>query len=175
MASTRPPVHELQFLKLTANHLEFERKLAELQLPNPALAQHAEYIGAAWFHLGDEHLAELRSLVRLKSIPTRAIYSRAYYAAYNASKSVRYLTAGAVSLKGDDHGKATELPSDFPDKERWAKLISILYENRLRADYDNWTTTCTEFSEPPKDAVKAAQEFIAAARKYINAKLGSTI
>jgi len=175
MASARPPVHELQFLKLTANHLEFDRKLTELHLPNPALGQHAEYIGAAWFHLGDEHLAEVRSLLRLKSVPVRAIYSRSYYAAYNASKGIRYLTAGFVSLKGDDHGKAAELPGDFPDKEKWAKLISTLYENRLRADYDNWTTTQADFSESPNDAAKAAQDFIKIARNYINAKLGATI
>lgn len=175
MASTRPPVHELKFLKLTANHQELDRKLTELHLSNPALGQHAEYVGAAWFHLGDEHLAEVRSLLRLKPIPARAIYSRSYYAAYNASKGVRYLAFGFVSLKGDDHGRVTELPVDFPDKEKWAKILSALYENRLRADYDNWSTTSAEFSESPRDAVQAAQEFIAVARNYINAKLGSTI
>src|SRR5690606_23567879 len=100
---------------------------------------HAQHVGAAWFHLGDAHLAEAKSLLRLKSTPHRAIYSRSYYAAYNASKSIRYLTMGFVSLKGDDHGKAAELPVDFPEKEKWAKAISTLYENRLRADYDNWT------------------------------------
>lgn len=175
MAQTRPPVHELQFLKLTANHLELVRKLTELNLPNPTLSQHAEYVGAAWFHLGDVHLAEARSLLRIRSVPVRAVYSRSYYAAYNASKGIRYLTSGYVSLKGDDHGKAAELPGDFPDKEKWARLISTLYENRLRADYDNWSTTPADFSEPPRDAVKAAQDFIAVARNYINSKLGSVI
>lgn len=175
MASTRPPVNELQFLKLTVNHLDFERRLTELNIPSPAFGEYTEYIGASWFHLGDDHLNEARSLLRLKNIPVRAVFSRSYYAAYNASKGVRYLTAGYVSLKGDDHGKATDLPGDFPEKEKWAKLISTLYENRLRADYDNWATTSAEFSEKPTDAVKAAGDFIAAARTYINNKLGSTI
>jgi len=175
MASIQPSVHELEFLKLTANHLEFGRKLNTLNFSNPSLIHHAEYIGAAWFHLADEHLKEAKSMLRLKIKPHRAVFSRSYYAAYNASKSIRYLTAGSVSLKGDDHGKATDLPGDFPDKEQWATTLATLYENRLRADYDNWTTTGSDFSQSSRDAVKSAAAFLVEARMYINSKIGSSI
>ena len=39
----------------------------------------------------------------------RVTYSRSYYAAYNASKSIRYIVNGSVSLAGDDHKKAPEI------------------------------------------------------------------
>ncbi len=63
---------------------------------------------------------------------TRAAYSRAYYAAYNASKAIRYHVNGVVSLKGDDHQAAPELPGDFPDLDQWSQLVAALYEHRLR-------------------------------------------
>lgn len=175
MAATKPPIHELEFLRLTSNHLELSRKLNTLSFQNPLLHEHAEYVGKMWFNLGNNHLSEAKSMLRLKSKPHRAIFSRSYYAAYNASKCIRYLTAGLVSLKGDDHGKATDLPPDFPDKEKWAKSLATLYENRLRADYDNWTTTAADFSETSSNAVNSAEKFIAAARAYINNKIGSNI
>lgn len=175
MTATKPPVHELDFLKLTSNHLELSRKLNTLSFQNPLLSQHAEYVGKMWFDLGENHLNEAKSMLRLKNKPHRAIFSRSYYAAYNASKCIRYLTAGFVSLTGEDHGKATDLPKDFPDKEKWAKNLATLYENRLRADYDNWTTTAGEFSETSSSAVDSAENFIVTARAYINNKIGSNI
>ena len=66
MASTRPPVHELEFLTLTSNYREFDRKLHALQLSNLTLGQHAEFVGAAWLRLGDQHLAEAKALLPLK-------------------------------------------------------------------------------------------------------------
>jgi hypothetical protein len=78
------------------------------------------------------------------------------HAAYNASKSVRYIVNGRVSLKGDDHGEASELPDDFPDVDRWSEAITRLYEHRLRADYDNWRTTTSEMSLSASDAVDLA-------------------
>lgn len=170
MATQKPPVHELEFLKLTSNHLEFNRKLDTLKFSNLLFNEHANYVGKAWLQLGDEHLKEAKAMLRLKDSPHRAIFSRSYYAAYNASKCVRYLSAGFVSLKGDDHGKATDLPGDFPDKEKWAKALASLYENRLRADYDNWTSTAGEFSETSSAAANSAGAFIAAAKTYIGSK-----
>lgn len=167
-------VKELDFLRLTGNHLEFSRKLTSLDCPNPDITQHAQYIGAAWFRLGEQHLVEAKKI--LSAGCPRAAYSRAYYAAYNASKGTRYIATGSVSMKGDDHGKASsELPGGFPDEASWANRIIVLYEHRLHADYDNWSDTANAFRLTPEDAVKEAEDFISAARHYINNKFGMSL
>lgn len=120
--------------------------------------------------LGEEHLTEAEKAIRSDS--KRSAFSRAYYASYSASKAVRYMVEGAVSLGADDHRKASELPTDFPDAARWAKTITGLYEDRLRADYDNWLDTESQFSRPTSDAVILAKEFITAARSYLMVKYG---
>ena len=169
--SKPPPVPELEFLKLSANHAELVSKLSALGCPTPDIRQFAEHVGEAWFRLGEEHLNEAKSL--LSSGCRRAVYSRAYYAAYNASKGTRYLVKGIVSLKGDDHGKASmDLPDDFPDVEKWGQRLSALYENRLRADYDNWLTTAKDLTSSPDDAVTEADAFVNESRSYLNSKFG---
>jgi uncharacterized protein (UPF0332 family) len=169
--SKKPPVHELEFLKLSANHLELTRKLSTLGCLNPDINQYAQHVCKAWFRLGEQHLEEAKKLLHAECL--RAVYSRAYYAAYNVSKGTRYITKGFVSLKGDDHGKAsTELPEDFPDVAAWASKISVLYEHRLHADYDNWSDTLSTYTLKPNVAVKEAEDFIGEARNYINNKFG---
>lgn len=169
-----PPVHELEFLKLSANHGELTRKMATLGCPSPDVNEFAKHICEAWFRLGEDHLAEARLLFAAGC--KRATYSRAYYAAYNASKSTRYMVQGAVSLKGDDHGKAsTELPNDFPNLVAWAGTVSSLYQHRLRADYDNWSTTASDLVISPADAIKHASDFVSAARSYLNSKFGMSL
>lgn len=172
--SKKPPVNELEFLKLSANHLELARKLSTLGFLTPDLHQYAQHVCEAWFRLGEEHLAEAKKLL-LADCP-RAAFSRAYYAAYNASKGARYIVQGFVSLKGDDHAKAsTELPGDFPNDAAWASRISVLYEHRLHADYDNWSNTSADFILTPAKAVDEAEEFINEARTYLNLKYGMTL
>lgn len=169
MATTAPPVHELDFLKFSANHLELNRKLTILGCTAPELGLYAQHVCIAWFRLGEEHLTEAKQIQAAGCI--RAVFSRAYYAAYNASKGMRYMTQGFVSLKSDDHGKASsELPGDFPEVATWAGRLSLLYEHRLRADYDNWSSTQAEFTLKPAKAILEAEEFIAAARSYLNSK-----
>lgn len=169
-----PPVHELEFLRISANHYQFAKKLTSLGVGSANIGEFARHVCASWFQLGELHLAEAQKLVKA-GIP-RATLSRAYYAAYNASKATRYLSQGSVSLKGDDHGKAsTDLPMDFPNVAHWAQRVTVLYENRLRADYDNWQTTPTDFTLTPDAAVDIAQEFIDEVRHYLNTKYGMTL
>jgi hypothetical protein len=140
-----PTVTELEFLKLTTNHGEFANKLRTLGHPQSADSVHRNsvHVGLCWFRLGIEHLADANAAAAAQR--TRSVYSRSYYAAYNVSKGMRYIVGGSVSLKGDDHHKASELPDDFPDGDRWSETVTNLYENRLRADYDNWELACTRF------------------------------
>jgi len=173
MAIKSPPVPELEFLKLSSNYLELTRKLSTLAFSAPDLGDYANHVCAAWFRLGEAHLLEAKNMPA--QYCSRAIYSRAYYAAYNASKGVRYLVQGFVSLKGDDHNKAsTDLPKDFPDVGQWANRLSILYENRLRADYDNWVSTEQEFNITPEAAIADAEAFIREARNYLESKCNLT-
>jgi len=79
---------------------------------------------------------------------------------------------GTVSLKGDDHRKAPDLPSDFPDAATWSDALTRLYENRLRADYDNWIGTERNFSEKPDQAVQSARRFLRTTRTYLNGRFG---
>jgi hypothetical protein len=165
----KPPITELEFLKQTGNHREFSKKLTILGLSANDSTQYAEYVGISWFNLGRQHLAEGKRNIRARC--PRTVYSRAYYAVYNVSKSIRYIVNGFVSLKGDDHGKASiDLPNDFPNIAVWSGKISMLYEHRLRADYDNWEATSTEHTLSPAETIKIADEFIDEAQIYLKTK-----
>lgn len=167
--TAKPPLPELEFLKLSGNHNDFERRLAQLQCSFPELKSYVTYVSKAWFNLGTQHLAEAKKIASLGC--DRAVYSRAYYAAYNVSKGARYMMQGSVSLKGDDHGKAsTELPGDFPDQDKWARKIGVLYEHRLKADYDNWDSTVGSFSLTAADAIKDAEDFIMETQVYLQSR-----
>ena len=168
-----PPIHEREFLKLVPNHAESVRKLATLGVPIPDVTQYALHVGSCWIRLAEEHLQDCRLAERAGS--RRAAFSRAYYAVYNASKGVRYIVVGAVSLKGDDHHKAQDLPNDFPDVDQWSLRITRLYENRLRADYDNWNSTGSEFSMATSEALSFADKFVPTTKTYLNAKFGIAI
>jgi uncharacterized protein (UPF0332 family) len=169
------PTDERRFLKNIRNHAEFRRNLSDLSMVTDlhVLDGRVVAITACWMTLGDEHLADAIAAHSVGRI--RATYSRAYYAAYNASKAVRYHVNGVVSLKGDDHHAAPELPDDFPDVDRWSKFVATLYEHRLRADYDNWSTTSSENSLAPSDCVSQAQQFLAECRQYLLDKFGVTL
>jgi uncharacterized protein (UPF0332 family) len=167
-----PTVDEREFLKLTRNHSEFRDKLTTLGLSTASgeISENANHVALCWLRLAMEHRDDAK--VAMASSRDRAVYSRSYYAVYNASKSVRYVVTGAVSLAGDDHKKASDLPDDFPDVAKWAETITKLYEHRLRADYDNWTATKAELYLSSADAVAFAEEFLREAAKYLETKYG---
>lgn len=167
--SKKPPINELDFIKASGNHRELLRKLTEMGLAGSDLTPYAQFVCEAWFRLGELHLREAQTMLRFGC--PRSVFSRAYYAAYNASKGARYLMNGYVSLKGDDHAKvSTDLPEDFPNIAKWAMNITTLYEHRLHADYDNWSDTHEKFTLQPATAVVMAEEFINETRTYLNTK-----
>jgi hypothetical protein len=169
MNPTLLPMRELDFLRQSKNYQELGRRLALLDCPVPKLAEYAKSVGMAWFRLGEQHLEESKKLLQIGCV--RATYSRAYYAAYSASKCARYLVNGIVSLTGDDHEKASsKLPHDFPELARWTDAIAGLGAHRVCADYDNWATTMVDFTLTPHEAVKQAGEFVDLARFYLNSK-----
>lgn len=150
------------------NHAEFKEKLTRLKLTSDFAVLDAAVTDVikSWFQLARLHAEELRKLDP-DQLP-RAVYSRAYYAAYNASKAVRYTSRGIVSLLGDDHRKVSDLPDTFPDVEIWARDLQVMYQHRLRADYDNWTLTSSEHTLRAVDCADLAQRFLMVCEKYLD-------
>ena len=175
MAKTPVPTDERRTLDLLRNHGELKSTLVSLTMRSDlgVLDSHIAAIAGKWFELGRLHLNDALGLDVTAS--PRAAYSRAYYAAYNASKAVRYVVRGTVSLKGDDHKKIADLPDGFPNVDSWTSQLPLLYEHRLRADYDNWTNTTSENVLPPADCVKMAGDFISEAATFLLAEYGLTI
>jgi hypothetical protein len=172
--SKQPPIHELEFLKLTRNHGELTGKLNAIGITAPDVLEYAKYIGECWFKLAEEHLAEAQK-AHAGECP-RAVFSRAYYAMYNASKATRYVVRGIVSLKADDHTRAaTDLPDDLPNVARWSQQITLLYQHRLRADYDNWCDTQANHSFDTAGSIALATEFLQEVRGYMNGKYGMSL
>lgn len=123
-----------------------------------------------WFELARRHLLDATAANALAN--PRAVYSRAYYAAYNASKAVRYIVRGWVSLRGDDHKKVADLPDNFPDVDAWVAKLPLLYEHRLRADYDNWSDTASENQLSPAECLAAAGEFLQVSAHFLLSEYG---
>ena len=166
-----PPVHELRYLKIAKNYRELTGNLSCLGIDSDNIQEYSNHIYDCWFKLAEEHLDEAKKALLASS--TRSIFSRSYYAAYNASKAMRYFANGTVSLKGDDHGKASvDLPDDLTNVADFSANITILYEYRLRADYDNWSDTFKNKTLTPNEAVEMAEEFVEAVRKYMSEKFG---
>ena len=167
-----PIVTEREFMATTGNHGLFAEKLRKLGQPQAAvdIRRNALHVGICWLRLGREHLDDAE--VALSANRARSVFSRSYYAAYNASKAVRYIVIGTVSLKGDDHSKASDLPDDFPDAEKWAEMIPKLLEHREFSDYDNWDSTPSQYTLSPNQAFELAKEFLLASQSYLHAKFG---
>jgi uncharacterized protein (UPF0332 family) len=171
----KAPTDERILLHRAKNHAEYRSGLGDLGLSSDLahFDQHVADVTIAWFCLGIEHLDDAQVL--LKASRPRATYSRAYYAMYNSSKAVRYRVKGTVSLKGDDHQAAGDLPDDFPDVAKWTALLVEIYEHRLRADYDNWRNTTQEHTLTPAECVSHAVAFIADCRTYLLNKFGLVV
>lgn len=172
----KPPITELEFIQKVRNHREFSSKMGLLGSRDAAalVESYAEYIASRWAKLGVSHLNEAKKAMAAKM--TRAVYSRSYYACYNLSKAVRFLSEGSVSLKGDDHQKAPDLPEDFPDRDKVSRGVTDLYQCRLIADYDNWTGYGgRSYSLSVTDAINFSDYFTQLARSVLRQQYGIRI
>ena len=166
---------ERKTLELLRNHAQFKATLVSLTMAGDlhVLDGHVFAVARKWFELGRIHEADASCLDAGKH--PRSVYSRSYYAAYNASKAVRYVVRGAVSLTGDDHRKVADLPDSFPDVNSWVSKLQLLYEHRLRADYDNWSNTGSENLLSPEACLATAKEFLKVAADFLLTKYGLTV
>lgn len=174
-AAAPTQLSELEFLKLTGNHNEYCSKLGRLGLDDAAkkIRRDAFAIASRWYRLALEHLDDAEHALR--GPRQRAAYSRAYYAAYNASKALRYLNFGSVSLAGDDHRRAVDLPDDFPRGAEFSQFITTLFEHRLAADYDNWRETAAQFSLDVHQSVERTRLFVTSVREFALDKFGCNL
>lgn len=124
----------------------------------------------AWFRLGVEHARVARALSGKKTRDWRSVVSRAYYAAYNASRAVRYLVDGQVQMDVTDHKKVGELPRDFPDRGDWTVFLTDLHDARNKSDYDPWPETIRELPRTPGELLSGAATFLRAAAEYLRGR-----
>src|SRR6266851_5208049 len=119
-----------------------------------------------WILLASQHLRVARQLV---AIPRhwRALVSRSYYAAYNSSRSVRYVVKGQIRLDGEDHQAVGDLPSDFPQAATWSTFLTDLRKDRNMADYDAWPGVRGSLSLEPIDSFLGVREFMKISRGYL--------
>lgn len=168
-----PPIDGRKFLELTKNFGKASRDMSALGFAQTAteIVEFGHHIGLCWLKLALRHLADAKASQKQKGT-RRAVFSRSYYAVYNASKAVRYVAYGTVSLFGEDHQKAGDLPDDFPNVANWAVDITRLREHRQKADYDGWEATTKEFSLTSKKCLELAKSFIGDATSYLDSKYG---
>ncbi len=164
------PKDERLALELIKNHAEFKANLVSLTMSGDLqiLESHVHAVARRWFQLARMHRDEAAAVD--PALSPRTVYSRAYYAAYNASKAVRYIVNGSVSLRGDDHRKVAALPDSFPEVDAWTARLPRLYEHRLRADYDNWTDTDSENQLSPPECLAAAREFLMVSEQFLQSE-----
>jgi len=122
-----------------------------------------------WLLLASQHLGVASRLVA-KPRQWRSTVSRSYYAAYNASRSVRYFVHGQVKLTGEDHQSVGELPDDFPNRATWSSFLTDLRKDRNIADYEPWPEARQTLSLPPRDSYLKARELLTVCRAYLRGK-----
>jgi len=85
----RGSTDERRALELLKNHAEFKATLVSLTMNGdlPILESHVYAVARKWFELARMHHADAFA-ADARTNP-RSVYSRAYYAAYHASKAVR--------------------------------------------------------------------------------------
>lgn len=172
MASLPAGNDERLAFKVLNNHADFKARLVSLTMHGdlPILESHVHSVARRWFELARMHFADASAVDKL--LNPRSVYSRSYYAAYNASKAVRYIVRGAVSLHGDDHKKVADLPSNFPDVDSWMEKLPLLLEHRLRADYDNWSGTSAENQLSPDNCLEISREFLDISEQFLFSEYG---
>lgn len=119
-----------------------------------------------WLLLASQHLRAARhGLARARD--WRAVVSRSYYAAYNASRGVRYVVNGFVKLDADDHKIVGDLPADFPDRASWSTFLVDLRKDRNIADYEPWEGIKSTLAQTPSASIGRAEEFLRQTKLYL--------
>lgn len=133
--------------------------LASLQLLEDAI--HANV--ALLYSLGLQHYSFARGL---RARHWRQSVSRAYYGAYNVSRSVRLQVSGEYSTEGKDHQRIENLPDDFPRKNTYSNRLATLRDDRNLCDYDH-TASEADLVVGRTAALLLVSEFLSDAKAYL--------
>ena len=161
----RPEILEL------GNHAKVVRILQNLAVKTSLDWYHIEVhkVGRHWLLLASQHLRVARLLVSKPRL-WRALTSRSYYAAYNASRSVRYLVKGSVKFDAADHQDVGDLPDDFPQRATWSTFLTDMRKDRNIADYEPWAGVKSALSYAPSDSLARVDEFLRKSKAYLRGK-----
>lgn len=161
----RPHILEL------GNHAEVLRLLKKMAGKSKFNWYHdnVRETGRSWFLLAAQHL---RVAHRLDGQPRnwRAVVSRSYYAAYNVSRTVRYLVNGFVKFDASDHTIVGDLPKDFPQRALWSTFLVDLRKDRNIADYEPWAGVRATLSQEPRITLDKVKQFTKESKEYLRTK-----
>ena len=123
-----------------------------------------------FIRLSEQHLRAAILASKNKKL-WRTTVSRAYYACYSASRALRYLVTGNISMgEVADHKKIGELPNDFPDRLKWADVLVEMRNDRNLADYQPWSNSLKELAVQPSLTLVLAENFVREAKKYLKSR-----
>jgi sulfur relay (sulfurtransferase) DsrC/TusE family protein len=131
--------------------------------------QKVHAVARYWILLASQHLRVARQLVA-NPRHWRAVVSRSYYAAYNCSRSVRYIVKGQIRLDGEDHQAVGDLPGDFPSVPAWSSFLTELRKDRNIADYDAWPGMRGSLSLEPNKSFARTEEFTKLSKVYLRSR-----
>lgn len=163
-ASARPP----RFLDSVRNARMLQLALHAALDANGRIALAAEISKNVrdLFSLGMEHLEFARAAEKKH---WRQIISRAYYAAYNASRAVRLHDEGVYSTDVSDHEKIVKLPATLPNRATYETELKVFRSDRNVADYDH-IATIHDLAKTPQEWLTLADEFIHDARTFLTGR-----
>jgi hypothetical protein len=163
-------MHEAFFKKIR-NHIEVRNILAgvakgvELSWFDDATVT----VSRRCFRLSQQHLRAAEQLAT-STRSWRSTISRCYYATYNASRSVRYLTNGFVKLDAEDHKQVGDLPNDFPERDDWSNFATELRRDRNTADYEPWDGVRRSLTFDRDKTLEKTREFVRLRRDYLRGR-----
>ena len=124
----------------------------------------------AWLRLAEKHLKTADVVRASAGADWRSVVSRSYYAAYTTARALRFYVAGTWLRSSADHKAAADLPSDFPDRDRWHLDLVAMRDDRNKADYDPWSDTYWQLEFSPDGHVLLAGTFMKVARRYLRGR-----
>lgn len=118
-------------------------------------------------NLGEGHLRAAKAARMANSRSWRQVVSRSYYGCYCASRAIRLSQSGGFSTEVEDHKRIGDLPDGFPDRTRWADILTKFRADRNLADYDH-TAHLADLEYSAAQYLAHAERFIAAVRSHLH-------
>ena len=99
----------------------------------------------------------------------RQVVSRGYYCCYCASRAIRLGKTGVFSTEVEDHKKIGDLPTAFPDRAKWADILTKFRADRNLSDYDH-TAKKDELEYSADQYLNYADDFLKNVKAYLRSE-----